>query len=206
MGYILGICWSVLRYYQMSVVYKQRVTHNNFILWSYKTNSATVNVTQWENRFELYVREIWSAKFLVIIQIYSPIIPWRRSAEWNSVPEYRTVWKAQLLYDSCNSHQYQARCLVGPRQWSKYAFQTLKTMLRLFHTMSLVTIYRPKTQRNSIIPSFLLVLHVEIFQYLCRLKFCIQPYSDTVRSCTLFDRSGHMNDGKTKIIMFNYAS
>jgi len=44
----------------MSVIYKGLFTHHNFILWSYKTNGATVNITQWENRFEFYVREIWS--------------------------------------------------------------------------------------------------------------------------------------------------
>jgi len=54
MGYILGICRSILRYYQMSVIYNRRLTHRNFILWSYKTNSATVNITQWENRFQFY--------------------------------------------------------------------------------------------------------------------------------------------------------
>ena len=44
----------------MSVIYKRRLTHHNIILWSYKTNGATVNITQWENRFEFYVQEIWS--------------------------------------------------------------------------------------------------------------------------------------------------
>jgi hypothetical protein len=75
MGYILGICRSILRYYQMSVIYKRRLTHHNFILWSYKTNSATLNITQWENQFEFFVREIWPERVLLIIQFYFAIIP-----------------------------------------------------------------------------------------------------------------------------------
>lgn len=58
--------------------------------------------------------------------------------------------------------------------------------------MSLVTIYRPKTKWNSVIQPFLFVVQVDIFQYLFQLKYCIQQYSDTMRSCTPFDHSGHV--------------
>lgn len=128
---------------------------------------------------------------------------------------------ASLSIVRCGNHSYNmtpltaanlknntalAWCLLGSRQWSRHTFRPSKTMLRFFHTISLVTTCHPKTQRKCITPSFLLVFQVHIFHYLCQLKFCILPYCNTVLSCILFDRSGHMTVGTTDIITFNYAT
>jgi hypothetical protein len=43
MAYVLEICRSILRYYEISVIHKRRLTHHNFILCSYKTNGSMVN-------------------------------------------------------------------------------------------------------------------------------------------------------------------